>query len=107
MKPILIGGLGEVNYGKQYRQGNRVYSSESVAMAITAQPLGNTGGYSYLYLIEVNNKNKLLKQYVALDEQNSCLRFDTFGCLTTDGSSPKHNNRVVEFYGSHSNSTDG
>ena len=36
--------------------------------------------------------------YAALDEQNKCLRFDTFGCLTTDGSSPKHNNRVVEFY---------
>lgn len=33
---------------------------------------------------------------VALDEQNKCLRFETFGCLTTDGSSPKHNNRVVE-----------
>lgn len=33
----------------------------------------------------------------ALDEQNINLRFDTFGCLTTDGSSPKHNNRVVEY----------
>ena len=32
----------------------------------------------------------------ALDEQNSCIRHETIGCLTTDGSSPKHNNRIVE-----------
>ena len=35
---------------------------------------------------------------VALDEQNGYLRQDgTVGTLTTDGSSPKHNNRVVEY----------
>lgn len=34
---------------------------------------------------------------LALDEQNGYLRADgTVGSLTTDGSSPKHNNRVVE-----------
>ena len=33
---------------------------------------------------------------IALDEQNQNLREETFGTLTTDGSSPKHNNRVVE-----------
>lgn len=33
-KPLLIGGLGEINFGKQYRQGNRVYSSNHIAMAI-------------------------------------------------------------------------
>lgn len=34
---------------------------------------------------------------VALDEQNDCIRYDgTVGTLTTDGSSPKHNNRVIE-----------
>lgn len=32
----------------------------------------------------------------ALDEQNMTVRNDTFGVLTTDGSSPKHNNRVIE-----------
>lgn len=32
-----------------------------------------------------------------LDEQNSTIKSDGIvGCLTTDGSSPKHNNRVVE-----------
>ena len=50
--PKLVGGFGEINFGKQYRQGNRVYDSESVAMCLTAQLLGNAGGNSYLYLID-------------------------------------------------------
>ena len=29
-------------------------------MALTAQPLGNTGGYSYLYLVN-NTENKLIQ----------------------------------------------
>ena len=33
---------------------------------------------------------------IAYDEQNNTLRTDgTVGTLTTDGSSPKHNNRVI------------
>lgn len=52
IKPELVGGFGEINFGKQYRQGNRVYDSESIAMALTAQPLGNEGGFSYLYLVK-------------------------------------------------------
>lgn len=35
--------------------------------------------------------------YIALDEQNGYIRKDgTIGALTTDGSSPKHNNRIIE-----------
>lgn len=38
-----------------------------------------------------------VKEPIALDEQNSCFHKDgTIGTLTTDGSSPKHNNRVIE-----------
>ena len=34
--------------------------------------------------------------FIAYDEQNNTLRTDgTVGTLTTDGSSPKHNNRVI------------
>jgi len=47
--PELVGGIGEINFGKQYRQGNRVYSSEKTAMALMSQPVDNTGGNSYLY----------------------------------------------------------
>lgn len=51
-KPQLLTGFGKINFGKQYRQGNRVYSSDHIAMALNAQPVGNTGGYSYLYVVE-------------------------------------------------------
>ncbi len=50
-KPKLVGGIGSINYGKQYRQGNRVYDSRHISMCLTASPLGNTGGHSYLYAI--------------------------------------------------------
>ena len=51
-KPKLLFGIGEINFGKQYRQGNRVYSSNTVSMCLVSQPLGNIGGNSYLYLVK-------------------------------------------------------
>jgi len=45
----LVGGLGEKDWGKQWRQGNRVYDADAIAMALNASPVGNAGGYSYLY----------------------------------------------------------
>lgn len=56
-KPTLIGGLGEINFGKQYRQGNRIYDSRHIAMCINSQPVGNAGGSSYLYLVIENERN--------------------------------------------------
>lgn len=50
-KPQLVGGIGEINFGKQYRQGNRIYSSDATAMCLTSQSVGNTGGNSYLYSV--------------------------------------------------------
>ena len=41
-------------------------------------------------------KDNMVLEVCAFDEQNMKLRYDTFGTLTTDGSSPKHNNRVME-----------
>ena len=44
-----------------------------------------------------SSSSVIMKDVIALDEQNGYLRTDgTVGCLTTDGSSPKHNNRIVE-----------
>ncbi len=40
-------------------------------------------------------KDNMVLEVKAIDEQNMCVRDDTFGTLTTDGSSPKHNNRVL------------
>lgn len=51
-KPVLVGGVGDINFGKQYRQGNRIYDSEAVAMCLLAQPVGNAGGNSYLYKVD-------------------------------------------------------
>ena len=49
-KPLLLGGIGKENeFGSQYRQGNRVHSSDACAMALNSQPVGNAGGNSYLY----------------------------------------------------------
>lgn len=45
----MVGGIGEINFWKQFRQGNRVYDANAIAMACLAQPVGNTGSYSYLY----------------------------------------------------------
>lgn len=51
IKPVLVGGIGEINFGKQYRQGNRIYSADAIAMALNASAVGNAGGYSYLYAV--------------------------------------------------------
>lgn len=50
-QPKVICGFGGITFGKQYRQGNRVYSSEYIATALMAEPLGNLGGNSNLYLV--------------------------------------------------------
>lgn len=46
-------------------------------------------------LTTVQKDNLLLENVLAVDEQNMNVREETFGTLTTDGSSPKHNNRVM------------
>lgn len=54
---ILSGGVGEINFGKQYRQGNRIYSCYKPAMCVVSQPVGNTGGNSYMYLERIDNES--------------------------------------------------
>lgn len=46
-------------------------------------------------LTSVQKDNMVLESVLAVDEQNMNVRNETFGTLTTDGSSPKHNNRVM------------
>lgn len=72
-----MGGIGEINFGKQYRQGNRVYDSNAIAMCLTAQPLGNAGGYSYLYAVgaamrgRYNSDGKIEQQIEVRDDELS------------------------------------
>lgn len=90
-KPILVGGIGEINFGKQFRQGNRVYDSENIAMCLMAQPVGNAGGYSYLYKIgskqNINNKgdnnlNNYTKNLIKYNfDMDKIKLFDSFAGL--------------------------
>lgn len=74
---MLIGDKWE----KMHDIGRRVYSPKGLA------PTQHTCG----------GGNLETKIVVAVDEQNKALRTDgTVGTLTTDGSSPKHNNSVLE-----------
>ena len=57
--PVMVGGIGEINFGKQYRQGNRIYDANSIAMALLSSPVGNAGGFSYLYMIGGSKMNNL------------------------------------------------
>ena len=57
--PVMVGGIGEINFGKQYRQGNRIYDANSIAMALLSSPVGNAGGFSYLYMIGDSNMTTL------------------------------------------------
>lgn len=57
--PVLVGGIGEINFGKQYRQGNRIYDANSIAMCLLSSPVGNAGGFSYLYRIGDSKMNNL------------------------------------------------
>ena len=57
-KPVLVGGIGEINFGKQFRQGNRVYDADAIAMALMSQLVGNAGGFSYLYAVNTENFHK-------------------------------------------------
>lgn len=49
---VVFGGVGTKNFGKQYRQGNRIYDSDALATCLQASPIGNTGGNSHLYKID-------------------------------------------------------
>ena len=66
--PVLVGGIGEINFGKQYRQGNRIYDANSIAMALLSSPVGNAGGYSYLYMVGDEEMNKEESNKIMIDE---------------------------------------
>ena len=49
----VIGGIGEINFGKQFREGNRVYDGTKIATALKASNVGNAGGNTNLYSVPV------------------------------------------------------
>lgn len=48
----VIGGIGEKNFGKQFREGNRIYDGTKIATALTSN-VGNAGGGSNLYSVPI------------------------------------------------------
>lgn len=76
-----INVIGNLDY-PGYECINRVYDINGICPTITNM---QGGGRQPKIMIEVK----------AIDEQNQRIREETFGTLTTDGSSPKHNNRVM------------
>lgn len=53
---------------RNYRQGDRVYCSSGVATSLSAQPVGGTGGYTSLYLIEERGIEKELERFLVDDQ---------------------------------------
>jgi dipeptidyl aminopeptidase/acylaminoacyl peptidase len=94
IKPALVGGIGEINFGKQYRQGNRIYSADAIAMALNAGPIGNAGGYSYLYTVREgeNVDNEEARRAYSLElhvDENTVPTYIWHTC--TDGTVPVEN----------------
>lgn len=75
----VVFGFGE-KWGGEYHQQNRVYSVGDVSLCLSA---------------ELNGRYNIM-EYYAYDEQNEIIKEDKVGTLVTDGSSPKHNNRIIE-----------
>lgn len=74
--PMVWGGLQE----------HQTPRKDGISPALTAA-MGMGGGQTPIFAE---------KSVTAVDEQNMRIRTDTVGTLTTDGSTPKHNNRVLE-----------
>ena len=49
-KLILVGGVGDNRWGDRFRQGDSCYDIDGIAPTLTAQPVGNTGGFSPLFI---------------------------------------------------------
>lgn len=60
-KCVVVGGVGEKNFGKQYRQGNRIYDDE-LAACLHASPVGGAGGQSNLYLVPDKTTEPVVKR---------------------------------------------
>lgn len=82
IKCKVVGEITGMGYEKMFEQSRRVYGTDGLCLT-----LHTCGG---------GNLEPKIMEYI-YDEQNKYFRKDgTVGTLTTDGNSPKHNNRVVE-----------
>ena len=81
VEPVRIGGLYDTETSKH--QAGAIWDKGAVAPTVDTMQGGN-------------RQPLITEEPLAYDEQNGYIRKDgTVGTLTTDGSSPKHNNRVI------------
>lgn len=81
-EPVII-QVGQIYPNSGNPQAGRIYDAEGISPTMDTC----SGG----------NRMPKIVEPMAYDEQNRYVRKDgTVGTLTTDGSSPKHNNRVIE-----------
>ena len=85
--------IQQANYGEEEFKAEAMYALQShpkVWEFVVLKKLSG-GGQN-----DMQPSQPLDKTVTALDEQNMKIRTETVGTLTTDGSTPKHNNRVLE-----------
>lgn len=82
--------LGNIYGDKGTSYAGAVWDKDGISPTLTTMQ----GGNREPHIVEINQMSE--KQAIAYDEQNKQIRKETVGTLTTDGSSPKHNNRIVE-----------
>ena len=83
------------NYMPSEHNASRVVDSEGIAPTVMENHGTVTGVVDVKTAVQKDNL-VLEETVLAYDEQNQTVREETFGTLTTDGSSPKHNNRVIK-----------
>lgn len=89
-EPKIIEKVELVKYGSYY-----TWKDKQGKINTQCNRASDVDGYS-LTIPACDNTPKIIEP-IAYDEQNGYIRQDgCIGTLTTDGSSPKHNNRVVE-----------
>ena len=82
VEPVRLGGLYDTETSRH--QAGAIWDKGAVAPTVDTMQGGN-------------RQPLITEEPLAYDEQNGYIRKDgTVGTLTTDGSSPKHNNRIIE-----------
>ena len=79
--PNVVGGVGEKDFGKQYRQGNRIYDTKCVSPALMANN-GNASGGSLLILDQQIVDNPAYESVTQVNENYAMLNGGKIGKMT-------------------------
>ena len=79
--PNVVGGVGEKDFGKQYRQGNRIYDTKCVSPALMANN-GNASGGSLLILDQQIVDNPAYESVTQVNDNYAMLNGGKIGKMT-------------------------